>query len=60
VAYTLHPVNGKKGYEWRVKEGLTIGQGLPEELPVEEKLKTLQERLDKLEKRLDALEKRKT
>jgi RNA polymerase sigma factor (sigma-70 family) len=24
VAYTLHPVNGNKGYEWRVREGLTL------------------------------------
>jgi hypothetical protein len=59
VAYTLHPVNSKKGYEWLVKEGLTIGRGLSGELPVEEKLKTLQERLDKLEKRLEKLEKKK-
>jgi hypothetical protein len=59
VAYTLHPVNDKKGYEWKVKEGLTIGRGSPRELPVEEKLKTLQERLDKLEKRLEELEKKK-
>jgi hypothetical protein len=24
VAYTLHPVNGTKGYEWAVKEGVTL------------------------------------
>jgi Transglutaminase-like superfamily len=24
VAYTLHPVNGKKGYEWKVRDGLTL------------------------------------
>jgi RNA polymerase sigma factor (sigma-70 family) len=24
VAYTLHPVNGKKGYEWKVRDGLTV------------------------------------
>jgi Transglutaminase-like superfamily len=24
VAYTLHPLNGKKGYEWKVQDGLTI------------------------------------
>jgi hypothetical protein len=24
VAYTLHPANGKKGYEWRVRDGLTL------------------------------------
>jgi RNA polymerase sigma factor (sigma-70 family) len=24
VAYTLHPVNGKKGYEWKVREGVTL------------------------------------
>jgi RNA polymerase sigma factor (sigma-70 family) len=24
VAYTLHPVNGKKEYEWKVREGLTL------------------------------------
>ena len=24
VAYTIHPVNGKPGYTWKVKEGLTI------------------------------------
>jgi RNA polymerase sigma factor (sigma-70 family) len=24
VAYTLHPVNGKKGYQWKVRDGLTV------------------------------------
>jgi len=24
VAYTLHPANGKKGYEWKVDAGLTV------------------------------------
>jgi RNA polymerase sigma factor (sigma-70 family) len=24
VAYTIHPVNGKPGYTWKVKDGLTI------------------------------------
>jgi hypothetical protein len=24
VAYTLHPVNGKKGYEWKVRNGLSV------------------------------------
>jgi hypothetical protein len=24
VAYTLHPVNGKKGYEWKVRDGVTL------------------------------------
>jgi hypothetical protein len=24
VAYTLHPANGKKGYQWRVRDGLTV------------------------------------
>jgi hypothetical protein len=24
VAYSLHPVNGKKGYEWTVRDGLTL------------------------------------
>ena len=24
TAYTLHPVNGKKGYEWKVPEGVTL------------------------------------
>jgi hypothetical protein len=24
VAYTLHPVNGKKGYEWKVGDGVTV------------------------------------
>jgi hypothetical protein len=24
VAYTLHPLNGKQGFEWRVREGLTL------------------------------------
>jgi hypothetical protein len=24
VAYTLHPLNGKDGYPWRVREGLTL------------------------------------
>jgi hypothetical protein len=24
VAYTLHPANGRKGYEWKVREGLTL------------------------------------
>ena len=24
VAYTLHPVNGKKGYEWTVRDGVTL------------------------------------
>jgi hypothetical protein len=24
VAYTIHPVNGKSGYTWKVKDGLTI------------------------------------
>jgi RNA polymerase sigma factor (sigma-70 family) len=24
VAYSLHPVNGKKGYEWKVHEGVTL------------------------------------
>ena len=24
IAYTIHPVNGKPGYTWKVKDGLTI------------------------------------
>ena len=24
VAYTLHPVNGKQGYEWKVREGVSL------------------------------------
>lgn len=24
TAYSLHPVNGKKGYEWKVRDGLTL------------------------------------
>ena len=24
VAYTLHPANGKKGYEWKVNEGVKL------------------------------------
>ena len=24
VAYTLHPANGKKGYEWKVGEGVKL------------------------------------
>jgi hypothetical protein len=24
VAYTLHPINGRKGYEWRVRDALTL------------------------------------
>jgi RNA polymerase sigma factor (sigma-70 family) len=24
VAYTIHPVNGKKGYEWKVRDGVTV------------------------------------
>jgi hypothetical protein len=24
VAYNLHPANGKKGYEWKVRDGLTL------------------------------------
>jgi RNA polymerase sigma factor (sigma-70 family) len=24
TAYTIHPVNGKKGYQWRVRPGLTV------------------------------------
>jgi hypothetical protein len=24
VAYTLHPVNGRKGYEWKVQSGLSV------------------------------------
>jgi hypothetical protein len=24
VAYTLHPANGKKGYQWKVRDGLTV------------------------------------
>jgi RNA polymerase sigma factor (sigma-70 family) len=24
VAYTLHPVNGKQGFEWQVRDGLTV------------------------------------
>jgi hypothetical protein len=24
VPYTLHPVNGKQGYEWTVREGVTV------------------------------------
>jgi hypothetical protein len=24
VAYTLHPANGKKGYEWKVRDGVTL------------------------------------
>jgi hypothetical protein len=24
VPYTLHPANGKPGYKWKVKEGLTL------------------------------------
>jgi hypothetical protein len=24
VAYTLHPVNGTKGYEWTVCDGVTL------------------------------------
>jgi hypothetical protein len=24
VAYTLHPVNAAKGYEWKVRDGLTL------------------------------------
>ena len=24
VAYTLHPANGKKGYEWKVGDGVTL------------------------------------
>jgi hypothetical protein len=24
VAYSLHPVNGKKGYEWKVREGVSL------------------------------------
>jgi hypothetical protein len=23
-AYTLHPVNGKKGYEWKVRDEVTL------------------------------------
>lgn len=24
VPYTIEPVNGKKGYEWKVREGVTV------------------------------------
>jgi RNA polymerase sigma factor (sigma-70 family) len=24
VAYSMHPVNGKKGYEWKVRDGVTL------------------------------------
>jgi RNA polymerase sigma factor (sigma-70 family) len=24
VAYTIHPANGKKGYEWKVRDGVTV------------------------------------
>jgi hypothetical protein len=24
VAYTLHPVNGKPGFAWKVNEGVTV------------------------------------
>jgi hypothetical protein len=27
VAYTLHPANGKKGYEWKVREGVKLLRG---------------------------------
>ena len=26
VAYTIHPINGKAGYTWKVKDGLTIAR----------------------------------
>jgi hypothetical protein len=56
VAYTLHPANSVAEYKWKMKEGLTITR----DVPLEEKLDTLQKRLEKLEKRVEELEKKKS
>jgi hypothetical protein len=54
AAYTLHPVNGVKGYEWKVKEDVK----LTKPVSLEERLDKVLERLEKIEKRLDALERK--
>jgi Transglutaminase-like superfamily len=54
VTYSLNPVNGVKGYEWRVKEDVRLSKPLS----LEERLDKIVERLEKIEKRLDALEKK--
>jgi hypothetical protein len=54
VPYTIHPVNAVPGYEWGVKEGLTITRPLS----VEDRLEKILERLERLERRMEALEKK--
>jgi hypothetical protein len=54
VPYTIHPVNAVPGYQWKVKEGVTIARPLS----VEERLEKVLERLEKLERRMEALEKK--
>jgi hypothetical protein len=54
VPYTIEPANAVPGYEWKVKQGLTITRPLS----VEEKLEKVLDRLDRMERRLDAVEKR--
>jgi hypothetical protein len=55
VIYTVHPVNATEGYQWKVKDGLTITR----EASWEEKFDSLQQRVEKLERRLQELEKQK-
>ena len=55
VTYTIHPVHAVGGYEWKVKDGVTITR----EASLEEKLDGVIERVDKLEKRLQEIERQK-
>ncbi|HZV04520.1 MAG TPA: hypothetical protein VE999_05470 [Gemmataceae bacterium] len=56
MAYTIHPVNAAAGYQWKVRDGLTIIR----EASLEERLEDLQQTVDKLEQRVKELEKRET
>jgi RNA polymerase sigma factor (sigma-70 family) len=55
VAYTIHPINSTAGYQWTVKDGLTISR----EGSLEEKFDRLQQKVDKLEQRVEELERNK-
>jgi hypothetical protein len=52
VPYTFHPANSRPGYQWRVRDGVTITRSAPpaSRASIEERLNLLERRLEKLEK----------
>jgi hypothetical protein len=52
VPYTIHPVNGTSGYEWKVKDGLTIAR----QPSLQDRFDALEQRFEKLERRLEQME----